>query len=490
MKIKINKKAEVDLLPKVLVLIVINLLFFSLFFFSVQTKLSQVSFEEKIHARRIALMIDMLEKDSILRINLEELTKLYSTDIVDIDTNTRETARLISEATNSKIIKNTDMEHLYKSYDAIDNITHDNKLEDVYTKIYIKEQYIFMDDNIKTLRNKVCISLPLSQKYGNDIMLLPEYTYFWTEYNLNNTLDRVMLGQKWIRRNELVSLDIKPNENLSVYENLRNNLSYLKNSFGIKLKREDDEYNILEDYENYMTNYEIYMIDIINELGLNYNSDSDKKKNIYEVYVNIYYPMISFDRFENIIDLLNTRNMKELDKNINSSGTIRNEGTMEKHIYNIVYTTQADPRFKKFTELFKPNYIIQSIIYINLNNPKNLTGTISNEKYNLYKIFDNFIVSEKYPFIQYQTPDAQLTYKFYTKTKNTDDNDMAHIFTKWFENAPYGISFKIKADDTDTMNIKYMSISFNDIGRLEYKITWREEDEHNINTIKRSSQTN
>jgi hypothetical protein len=65
----------------------------------------------------------------------------------------------------------------------------------------------------------------LSDKFGEGIKLLPEYMYFWTEYNHNNTLDRVMLGQKWIRRNEMVMIDIKPNENLTVYENLRNNLN-------------------------------------------------------------------------------------------------------------------------------------------------------------------------------------------------------------------------------------------------------------------------
>jgi hypothetical protein len=81
------------------------------------------------------------------------------------------------------------------------------------------------------------------------IKLLPEYTYFWSEYNNynNNTniLDRVMLGQKWIRRNELVMIDVKPNENIAVYENLRNNLSYLKDSFGIKIKREDDQLRLI-----------------------------------------------------------------------------------------------------------------------------------------------------------------------------------------------------------------------------------------------------
>ena len=423
--------------------------------------------------------------------NLEELTDLYGKENDATDKEVRDTAILIGEATNNKsFVKNIDRMEVNFN-EKIDDIAYDVKLEDVYNKIYIKEQFIYMDDNIKTIRNKVCVSIPISSKFSSkegDIKLLPEYTYFWSEYNLNkgntnntNIIDRVMLGQKWIRRNELVMVDVKPNDNIAVYENLRNNLSYLKDSFGIKIKREDDEYLILRDYEQFMTNNEIYMIDILNELGLNYNSDSNKKRNIYEVYVNIYYPLINFERFEIIIDLLNNNNNKELERNTNNYAAIKNDTTIEYHIHDVVDKTKLlIEKETQFNSFFKPNYIIQSIIHLNLNNPKNLTGTISPEKYNLYKIFDNFIVSEEYPFVQFQTPDSQLTYKFYTKTKKIDDMD---ILAKWFENAPYGISFKIKMTEIEN---KYISINLNENGRMEYKITWKEEDMATIDKIKES----
>ena len=424
--------------------------------------------------------------------NLEELTNLYGKENDATEKDVRDTAVLIGQATNDKsFVKNIDKIETDFN-EKIDEITYDVKLEDVYYKVYIKEQFIYMDDNIKTIRNKVCVSIPLSNKFSSnedegDIKLLPEYTYFWSEYNNynNNTsiLDRVMLGQKWIRRNELVMIDVKPNENIAVYENLRNNLSYLKDSFGIKIKREDDEYNILRDYEQFMTNNEIYMIDILNEFGLNYNSDATKKRNLYEVYVNIYFPLITFERFELIVDLLNDNNDKELEKNLNNYGSIKNDTTIEKHIHDVVDNTKLIIKEKKgdtFNSYFQPNYIIQSIIHINLNNPKNLTGTVSSEKYNLYKIFDNFVVSEEYPFIQFQTQDSQLTYKFYTKTKKIDD---AEVLSKWFENAPYGISFKIRMTEIEN---KFISINLNENGRLEYKITWKEEDMATIENIKES----
>jgi hypothetical protein len=171
--------------------------------------------------------------------NLEELTMLYSKENEEDDKNIISTAQLISDATNNKsFVKNIDKIEI-EFNEKIDNISYDMKLEDVYQKVYIKDQFIYKDDTIKTIRTKVSVSIPLSEKF-EDAKLLPEYTYFWSEYKHDDKLDNVMIGQKWIRRNEMVMIDVKPNENLAVYENLRNNLSYLKDSFGIKLKREDD----------------------------------------------------------------------------------------------------------------------------------------------------------------------------------------------------------------------------------------------------------
>ena len=84
----------------------------------------------------------------------------------------------------------------------------------------------------------------------------------------------------------------------------------------------------------------------------------------------------------------------------------------------------------------------------------------------------------KNTFIQYQTPDSQITYKYFTKTKVIENNN---ILLKWFDTAPYGISFKIKVTDE-----KYISINFNENGRLEYKITWIEDDKAVIDDIKES----
>ena len=405
--------------------------------------------------------------------NLEELTKMYISTDIESNKQVKETSKLISEALNDKKWEKS-TEKLTKNYDdSLDNITYDSKLEEVYKKVYITSQYIFMDDTIKTIRNKIAVSIPMNPKFDENLKLLPEAQYFWTEYTFEGKIDQVMLGQKWIRRNELLKIDIKPNENLKVYEKLRNNLGYLKDSFGYKIKREDDETNILDFYEKFITNNEIFMLDIYNEFGLNYNPESESKKNLYEVYVNIYYPGITYERMENVLALLNGKDDKEIQYIDNVFNTIKIDVKLETEIYENV--EKAKTELADYEKYFFENHIIQSIIHVNIYDPKNITGTTSDVKFNLYRIFDNFVVNQDYPFIQYQTPDTNITYKFYTKTEKIDNQD---IMSKWFENAPYGISVKVKLE-----NDKIISINIHESGRIEYKITFKEDDGATIDDI-------
>jgi hypothetical protein len=429
--------------------------------------------EEKEETEEKVISEDELDEEVEGDFDLEELTKLYVSTDVESDKQIKETSKLISEALNDKRWEKS-TEKLTKEYDdTLDNITFDSKLEEIFKKQYITSQFIFMDDTIKTIRSKIAVSIPMNPKFDENIKLLPEAQYFWTEYTYEGKIDQVMLGQKWIRRNELLKIDIKPNENLKVYEKLRNNLSYLRDSFGYKIKREDDETNVLDFYEKFITNNEIFMLDIYNDFGLNYNPEADDKKNLYEVYVNIYYPGITYERMENILNLLNGKDEKEIQYIENVFNSIRNDIKLETEIYENV--EKAKFELADYEKYFFQNHIIQSIIHVNINDPKNITGTTSETKFNLYRIFDNFVVNQDYPFIQYQTPDTNITYKFFTKTEKIDNQD---VMSKWFENAPYGISVKIKQDEN-----KIISINIHESGRIEYKITFKEEDQATIEDI-------
>lgn len=416
-----------------------------------------------------------LDEEVIEDFNIDELAKLYSSTNDESIKEIKETSKLISKAINDKSWEKK-VEKISDNYVGIlDKDNFDAIFENSFHKVYITNQYIFPDDNIKTMRHKIAVSLSLNPKFGKDMSLLPEYQYFWTEYTFEKKKDKVMLGQKWIKRNELLKIDIEPNENLKVYENLRNNLSYLRDSFGYKIKREDDESLILRDYDDYITNNEIFMLDTFNELGLNYNISKEKLKNIYDVYINIYFPLIDYQRLETIIGYLNGLNQNELEINKNTYLSLNNDMQMEKEIYTTVEEARGkleDPKYKK---IFYPNYIIQSIIHVNLLDTRNITGTVSDTKLNLYRIFDNFIVNEKYPFIQYMSDDNQITYKYYTKSDVLEDSKQ---LSKWFESSPYGIRFNLKQK-----NNRFVSLNLLENGRLEYKITWKEIDEATVDNI-------
>ena len=410
--------------------------------------------------------------------DLDEITKLYTTSDIETSKSIMETSKLISEAINDKKWDKNFNKVEQKYDESLENLTFDSKLEDIFIKHYITEQYIFKDDTIKTMRQKISVTINISDKFSKQMHILPETQYLWSEYEFENKQDLVMIGQKWIRRNELLKIDIMPNENIKVYEKLRNNLSYLKDSFGYKIKREDDETNIVRFYENFITMNEIFMLDVYNDLGLNYNPDLEEKRNLYDVYINIYFPLILYDRLDQIIQLLNGKNDKEIHLIESHLGTIKNDVKLETEIENVVEKAKND--MGKFDKLFNQNHIIQSIIHVNISDPKNITGTTSDSKFNLYRIFDSFIVTQKYPFVQYQTPDSQLTYKFFTQAEKIDNQD---VLSKWFENAPYGISFKIKINNKMKTDDKYISINLHETGRIEYKITWKENDEATVEDI-------
>ena len=421
-----------------------------------------------------------LEDEVIEDFNLDDLMNIYSTTDIQDNKEAKETSKLISQALNDKSWEKK-AEKIASNYDnSYDKNNFDMEIVQVYKKVIIKNQYIFEDDTVKNMRNKISVSIPLNPKYGN-IKMLPEYQYFWINYQIEKKNDKVMVGQKWIRKNELLKVDVEPNTNLKIYENLRENLLYLRNNFGYKIKREDDENLILRDYENYITNNEIYMIDIFNDLGINYNIDEEKIKNLYDVYSKVYFPLLDYTRFNNIIDLLNNKNENEIELNKTQSITILNDTTIETEIYNLVeeiredlYDEKGNPT-PKFKSLSLPNYVIQSNIHVNILDKRNITGTISDTRFNLFRIFDNFIADEAYPFLQYLSFDNQLNYKLFTKATIINDQE---LLEKWFETSPYGLNFKVKINEN-----KFINISILETGRIEYKITWKESEKATVDEI-------
>lgn len=424
---------------------------------------------------------DIEYRDEISDFEAEVEEDLENADIVFADL--EEPDKDVKQTT--KDIKDAISNQLFKSYQQIesfdtnkDNNVFDENLKDVYHKHYIVNQYIYKDDTIKTIRNKICDGFKNNDKFGDNTYILPSYQYLWTEYRLGDKVEKVMIGQKWIIRNDILKLDVEPNDNLGVYEDLRGNLKSLRDAIRRhgKIKREDDENNIFYDYDGYYTYNEIMMVDIYNEFGLNYDPNFEEKKNVADVFMRIYFPYIQPDDFTNILNYLNTKipeSKKVVEKNKMAAmfSTISNDLILENEIMKDVELVKIE-HAKEYKKIFQENYVTQSVIRAYLID--------RNKRIDLFRIFDNFALDEKYPFIQYRPIDGVPRYRY--NEKYLMENEKKEIVMKWFENSPYGISFKVKVDDRS--DFKYMAINLGDNGRIDYKIQWKEEDMSTVDDIK------
>jgi hypothetical protein len=411
-----------------------------------------------------------LDQDELLQDELDDMQDIediYKEEVPE-DKNLKDTTKLLKQVLKDNEILENKKDTLLDFDNSKDNNMYDENLRDVYSKLYITNYYIFKDDSIKTIKDKICCSMKNNNIFDENSYLLPSRQYLWTQYVYQEKIEKIMVGMKWIKRNELLPIDIEPNTNIRYYEELRANLKLLRDNlkrYGSKIRWEDDDNNILYDYEDYMMNNELYLLDIYNDLGLNYNPDTETKKNIQDVYCKLYFPKIRGDDLRNVFDFLKGDKKLELTKMNNTYETITNDIVMESEIMNIVEDAKKNTKYK---DIFKDNYITQSVIHLNLR--------VNSGKIDLFRIFNEFEASSDYPFIQYQTPDGQVVFKFkeeeiYEYSKIKDNSD---ILTKWFENTPIGVSFKVRLIEKGIT--KFIAINLNENGRIEYKTQWKEED--------------
>lgn len=428
--------------------------------------------------------------------DLDELENMYKPKI-EIDTDIATTSKLIDKIMKGDEKDITKQDNLIEFPEDKNDIMYDDSLKNVFVKNYIYNNYLFKDDTVKKIKEKICCSIKLNNIFvsSGDTKhigyLIPSRQYLWTQHtfldqedNIQKT-ESVMLGQKWIKRTELLKIDTFPNENIKIYENLKGYLSNLRTDmrkYGSRIRREEDENNLLEEYDQYMDNNEIYMVDLYNDLGVNYTSNTDNLRNLFDIYIKMYFFHISSDELKNIVNYVNTRNdetnrsdeikyMKQIYQTLNNDLIVENE-----IIKNVELLSIDNSEYKHF---YKNNHITQSVIHSYLTH----TNNFGSSNLDLFRIFDNFILSENYPFMQFQLPDGKMVIKFFTQSQ---ENDKTAIRSKWFENSPYGISFKIKADQKGGSDNKYMAISLNDTGRLEYKIQWKEDDKSTLEDIKKT----
>lgn len=410
--------------------------------------------------------------------DMKEIADMYKQPEVSVDKNIKDTTKMIQKAIKTSTF-NKDSK-LTPFDQSKNSLQYDELLKNVYDKVYITTQYLFRDDTIKTIKSKVCISMANDANFGNVTFLTPSRLYLWGEYFFKDKIEKVMIGHKWLRRNELLQVDTEPRNNVRVYEELIGNLRLLRDNikrYGSKIKMEDDDYAILYAYDGYFSNNEIYMVDIYHELGMGYNPSDEAFRNISEVYMRLYFPKISPEDLKHIIGYLNKDKKVEEDRIQLVYKTINNDMIMENKIMNEVEMVKSQ---NKYQYIFKNNYVTQSVIHVisRMKNPKT--------RIDLHRIFNKFEVDENYPFVQYSAPNGDITYKYSTKDiqKYYDENMNLDILSKWFESAPYGISFKVRIFERGIE--KFMAIGLTESGKIEYKTQWKEDDKATIDDTKRT----
>ena len=437
------------------------------------------------------------EEDIDNIINLQDLETEFIKS--PIDESLTSTSKLISKAIEQGKMKKV-KDDINKFPDEKNNSMHDENIKNNFTKIYIYTSYIFNDDSISKIKKKISISVLNNPifigNFKHDNYIIPSRIYLYAKHKYKDRFksalmeESIMIGQKWIRKNELLKIDVEPSNNLKYYEELRGNLKYLASNIlksSSKIRRENNNSNLYNHYKEYIQNNDIYMIDIYNELGEEYGKLSDNKqiKNLFDTYVRIYFPELIYDNFKKLLEYLNTSNEDQVRRDEISFirdiyETNRNDLFLESQITSTIEDLKM--RRELYDKIVKYNYITQAVIHILLDE-KNMSN-INRRKLDLFRIFDNFVTSEEYPFVQWQTVDGNIFFKYYNKSSEKDRDT---ILAKWIQHTPYGISFKVKTNIKDLssnlQDFKYIAMNLNENGRLEYKTQYKEDNKATMDDI-------
>lgn len=420
----------------------------------------------------------------------EDIIDELPPDIIDIEPYEKEDEENIIEKKKdirlfNDLIKKHDKEisdiNIIKFDKSKDNIHKDDELSNLFQKKYVYNNYVLIDDTVKTLKERITLSI----KGGIgalEFYILPSRMYLWSE---SANKKYTIIGHKWLKKNELwESIKIVQLDNIDDYYNITEYSSDIVNQKSISsnfIRAEDNNDYILEDYHDLITNNEIFMTDIYNELGVNANLSSEQKNIFYMTYVSIYFPKLKIDTIPDILDFLNFKRKIEETKQETGYKMIKKNIILQQQSINIYQNILINER-DKYIKLLKTLYIVQSSSYWQSN--------LSN--LDLYLIFDSFKTSGKIPFAQYQTRESVPIFKLHTPLFLNLKDDERDNYRSWFQSTPYGISFKLKLTNVFDKNVtktymerdRYMTILITENGRVECKSQWKEDNKITLDHIK------
>jgi len=430
----------------------------------------EIEEKEPIEEKKLT-QIDVQEE-----IDVEEMYKLYEEEI--------DKKKLKDENRTLKdIFTEEELDQKMETIKEI-KITYNQELSKIYEKYYIFKNYIYNDDTIEIIKNKITDSIKtldiFSKVEKHESYIIPQRIYLWINYTIEENTKlkkmKVSLGFYYTIKNSILEIDNEPLE-LHNYENLSTNFVILKENLIKKRIKFNNKYQlILKDYDNYITNNEIFMIDIYNEIGLNYNNITEKINNIFDTYIKIYFPLISRQEFYNIIDYVNEKNqIPEIESMNNYYNSIKNEILLYNEIMETVNKIKLE--HKKYDKLFDKINITHIFVYTNPLTYKYNFTNLEISQIDLFRIFDNFTINDEYIGIIYRTG-VDVFYKtskkYYKEEENKDEIIKAlNIQIK-------GLTIKIINKQFN----KVLNVNIYNTGKIEYKMQWKEEEKMSIEYVK------
>lgn len=394
--------------------------------------------------------------------------EFYKEDITDIQ-EVIETSKEVEDTLDKKNIYKKQIKNMIEFNESDMNTTYREQLQNVYKKYYIYDQYIYYDDKIITIKEKICLSIRNSNQFASQI-ILPEYQYLWLEYLFGEVIEKVSIDHLWLYKNQILETDVESDENLNYYTDNSREIRDLINLFKTnnKLRLEDMENKILSDYDEYFMNNEIFMFDLFNEIGHEVSLDNEKIGKLKQLYMKLYFPKINSYKFDSIIELIKGESLKEKENIDASQLNIMNENIISNDIIGEIekYKIKDNTLFNE-TNLMK----LMSYVYI-------LPYSLS--KLDLYQLYNNFKTSEVYPFIQYNNMNNTMIFKLHEETINNEfknNNELMKKLYKWFEGNPDAITIKMR------MNEQFITVKISELGKVEITFTWPESAQFNISQI-------
>ena len=372
-----------------------------------------------------------------------------------------------------------------------------------YNKYYVFNQYIYKDDTIKVIKEKICCSILNKEKFSKNNAynyIVPSRQYLWF-YDKSNTA--VPLGFIWKSLYTTLNYKYEPQQNIKLYENLEGFIKKYYNEFVVKKQRliyENNTNKILEDYLKYMINEDIYMVDIYNELSIKHQRTQSQLENLKLTYIKIFFPDI-----QDILNYIDGSNPLVESNYINSIFTdITPNLILNQEIFDIVQEVSIK-NSNQINKIITSNNIIQAKIIVKLQSK----DVMNFNRLELFKIFNDFTLNNKYIFVQLTELNKKTVYKFNEKVINdiiqnsaineindnlTEENPDTLSFinedaastlkykqiVNWFNKNKLGLTFKVWLDN------KTYSIHISLTGDLYYKVHWKEDDHKGYEDIIKS----